>query len=122
MGFTVSTHFCGGHAVESALAIGQTNVDCGMMDMVQKPVHHEDGKTTVDKIPCCSNEYSEYNIEDDYSATATSIDINSTFLFAFIYSYLSPILVENDIIRPHICYDSPPLLRDIPVLNQSFLI
>jgi hypothetical protein len=122
MGFTLSTHFCGGHAVESALAIGDTNLDCGMMDAMQKPVDHENSNTIVSESACCSNEYSEYNIEDDYSAGLTSVDVNNTFLFAFAYTYLSPDLNEIDHNRPYIYYDYPPLITDIHVLNQSFLI
>jgi hypothetical protein len=122
MGFTLSTHFCGGHAVESALAIGDTNVDCGMMEMVKNPVHHEHDTTIVNESACCSNQYSEYNIEDDYSGELTSVDVNNIFLFAFAYTYLSPNLNEIDNNRPYVYYDSPPLIADIPVLNQSFLI
>lgn len=122
MGFTLSTHFCGGHAVESVLAIGNQHVDCGMMEDKQEPSNHDDGKTTLSKIPCCSNEYSEYSIEDDYSAEVISIDVNNTFLFAFVYTYLSPILDHSDDNRLHTYYDSPPLIPDIPILNQSFLI
>lgn len=122
MGCTVSTHFCGGHAVESVLAIGDKDVDCGMMEMAQNPTYHESGRTILSEAACCSNEYSEYNIEDDYSAEVTSFDVTNTSLLAFVYTYLSPNLDQSDDNRSHIYYDSPPLIHDLPVLNQSLLI
>ncbi len=119
MGFTLSTHYCGGHAVESVLAIGGQDLDCGMMNMEQQ---HTSTSDTVDKEPCCSNEYSQYRIEGDYNVEVMSIDVNSTFLFAFVYSYLSDSFDEVDSYKPYLCYTSPPLPKDIPVLHQSFLI
>jgi hypothetical protein len=120
MGFTVSTHFCGGHAVESLLAIGHQDVDCGMMDM--EPTTHDDGKTTFHKEPCCADQYTTYEIEDDYSSTVNSIGVDGQILFALVYTSLFSIYHSQDHSRPYVCYDAPPLLQDIPVLNQSFLI
>jgi len=68
---TVSTHFCGGRAVEPVLAIGNQDVDCGMMDMKQERTNTQDGKT-----PCCDNHFTVYEVEDDYSAEANPIDAN----------------------------------------------
>lgn len=122
MGFTVSTHFCGGHAVESVLAIGNQDVDCGMMDMKQEHANHQDGKAHVSKAPCCANDYTVYEIADDYSAEANTISVDNNFLFALVYTSLFANFESGDNNKPYTFYDSPPLIEDIPVFNQSFLI
>ena len=117
MGFAVSTHFCGGHPVESVLAIGHKDLDCGMMDMQQELSNPHGGETQLGKVPCCANQYAAYEIEDDYSLEANPVSIDGQFLFVLVYSSLTP-----GFKLPYVYYDSPPLIADLPVLNQTFLI
>lgn len=55
MGFTVATHFCGGHAVMSGLRLGGGDWDCGM---VQEEIDHSDDDrncTRLTEESCCKN-------------------------------------------------------------------
>lgn len=122
MGFTVSTHFCGGHAVESVLAIGDQHLDCGMMEMKREVSDHPNDKAIVSKSACCSNEYSVYDIEDQYNSNSQSESINTDFLFAFVYTYIINDLDISDEHKSLICYSPPPLEQDVQVLHQTFLL
>jgi hypothetical protein len=69
---------------------GDPNIDFGVMETVQKAIDHEHGKTIVSDSACCSNQYSEYSIEDDYSPEVTLFDVTSglSYLFSPILIYL----------------------------------
>ena len=51
MGFTMATHYCGGHAVETALVIDEAHIDCGM-ESEEEPC----ANPVVKSNNCCENE------------------------------------------------------------------
>ena len=69
IGLTLSTHFCGGHAVEHSLSIGLADLSCGMMDEVGK------GSSSLGmENHCCSNQYQLVQLDDDVTDQKNGIE------------------------------------------------
>lgn len=117
MGFTLSSHYCGGKKVKSALSFGESNISCGM-----QPDKGCDNHKKQFKKKCCENHYLNIEVEEDYTPQSVdyNFDINFTSVFLLIVSkFVTPILSDEYNYNLH----APPLIvRNIPVLIQSFLI
>jgi hypothetical protein len=117
MGFTLATHYCGGQAVESTLAIGEAHIGCGM---------EEDSEPCANPVlkskSCCDDKYISMQIEDDFNTQEKQSNVSPVFLFTFAYSYfnLQPTaVVADNVFIPH---SPPPLNQNRQVLFQNFLI
>ena len=117
----LTTHYCGGRAVDHQLMVGNSNLDCGMMDMDISCTTHE-SKTVLKKKNCCDNEYVSFDIEDDYNSGAEIISLNPQFLFAFTYTLYQLHLSENNQVVAFSDLSPPPLEQDIQSLYQTFLL
>lgn len=117
MGFTVSSHVCGGKKVKTVLSIGSSDVSCGM----EKKANNCSTKPIMKKN-CCEDEVLLIQNDEDYTQQLTNFDFSPDFLIAYFTSYIE--LFENETIETDFFTDHspPPLIKDIPVLVQSFLI
>lgn len=116
MGFTLSSHYCGGKKVKTVLNLGKSDISCGMKNMTKECGNHKQFKKK-----CCQNEFQEIQIEDDYIPQIADYNLDTKFaaLFLFITSNIFNVETEENTFNNH----SPPLLvRNIPILIQSFLI
>lgn len=118
MGFTVSSHICGGKRVETVLNIGITDVSCGMENTSQKKCADEKQM----KSNCCQDEFQKIQINDNYTKITSFEHFSPSFTIAFV-----AILVDllPNVKTPHLFFKNylpPPLVKDIKVLVQSFLI
>ena len=121
VGFAVGTHFCGGLAVEAKLMIGHEHLDCGMADMDKECEGNSDGKSHLDKMPCCENEYLNIEVEDEFKPSVDQTALNFDFVAAFVVSYLE--IFSSDQENPrYTAYDPPLVTQDIPILHQVFII
>ncbi|MEP1033163.1 hypothetical protein [Ekhidna sp.] len=121
LGFAVGTHFCGGLAVEAKLMIGHEHLDCGMADMDKECEGKSEGKTYLDKVPCCDNEYLSIEVEDEFKPSFEQTAFNFEFVAAFAVLYLDIISVDQQ--NPQYTeYDPPLVTKDIPILHQVFII
>lgn len=116
-GFTLSTHFCGGKKVKTVFNITNSDVSCGM----EKNTNNCASKKQM-KSNCCQNEIQLIQLDEDYTQQITDFDFSPDFLIAFITSYVE--LFENETTEVDFFSDHspPPLIKDIHVLIQSFLI
>ena len=123
-GLTMGTHFCGGMAVKSQLMIGHNHLDCGMpgMDMATEKESDEEGELHLKSLGCCENHYQTLETDHDFKANQFSSFLNIYTIIAVVHSFLNNgLLLETE--KPQYANYSPPLiLRDIPVLNQVFII
>lgn len=121
MGFTFTTHYCGGHAVQSKLMIGLGDLGCGMESMDNSCESLPDQESLKPKA-CCDNDFITFDIEDEYNSGIEKISIDTKFAFSFIYTFYQLNLDEaNQIIA--LSDHPPPLLeRDIQSLYQTFLL
>ena len=117
MGFTLATHYCGGHAVESSFAIGEASIGCGM-DNEEESCENP----TVKSKNCCENQYISMNIEDDFNTQAKQLNISPEFLFTFVYTCFNP-QPSTEVTTAVFRDNSPPLLNQSrQILFQNFLI
>lgn len=117
MGFTVSSHICGGKKVKTVLSVGAADVSCGM----EKNANNCATKKQM-KPNCCQDEFQLIQNDEDFTQQVTDFQFSNDFFIAFLTSYKELFYAEDfeyDFFTDH---SPPPLIKDIPVLIQSFLI
>jgi hypothetical protein len=117
MGFTVSSHMCGGKKVKTVLSIGSSDVSCGME---KNRNNCATGQQMRDD--CCQDEFQIIQNDEDYTQQITDFDFSADFFIAFVTSYVELFQTETTEIDFFTDHSPPPLIKDIPVLIQSFLI
>lgn len=114
--FTINEHICGGQKMSMAIGIAAEN--CGMeMEQAASDI------TTVQQTPCCNDISTFIQGQDELQSNYDDIAVTSqTFITAFVYSYiyvLPAIDTEKAVYKPYI---PPPLVKDIQLLDETFLI
>ncbi len=119
MSLTFSTHYCGGEAVETNVAIGKSAVGCGMEMPEINTCDNENGVATIDKEDCCHNTYHTVSLEDDYTQISFTAPV---LLIAELWPI--PASIQSPVFElKHACSIaySPPLVRqNRQVLHQVF--
>ncbi len=114
MSFTVEKHFCGDTLVDVAV-FTKAKTCCG------------DTSNSADEITkdsCCKNEIDLVEgLSDLPVKTFDDLDLDQQkVLIAFAYSYINLYESLPKRIVPHRDYSPPPLIEDIQVLNETYLI
>lgn len=117
LSFTVDSHYCGEVLVDSSLfAHAET---CGM-EVQQKLSFSE---CSITKKDCCSDEQFSVDGQDNLKTSFDKLEKGQQiFVATFIYSYINLFegsQTNNPSFRD---YSPPPLVRDVQVLDQTFLI
>jgi len=113
--FTVDRHYCGSFLVDQAIFSKATS--CGM----DIPSHS--GTDLMDQDNCCSNQNISVNGQDELKISFQALDLNQQlFLTAFAYSYSNLFEGLPQQVIPFKNYSPPLIVKDIPVLNDTFLI
>lgn len=117
MGFTVSSHICGGKKVKTILSVGAADVSCGMEKKANNCAD-----SSIMKKNCCEDEFQLIQNDEDFNQQLTQFDLSTDFVLAFVISYFE--LHQGETITADCFKDNspPPLIKDIPILIQSFLI
>lgn len=117
MGFTISSHICAGKRVKTVVGISDSDVSCGM-----EIADSDCGKETMVKSNCCQDEFQKIQMDEDYTQQYNKVEFNKGFvavLFTIVFDLFSSKASQEFFYSD---YSPPPLVRDIPVLIQSFLI
>ncbi len=125
MYLTVGTHFCGGEAVAFKVIFGETHLGCEMPLMEESCNDFEKSskkEVSLNKIPCCENEYQTIHLTNEYVKDAAQAGFTVDFATVFIYSILNIELASKPTHRFYTEHYSPPLEKDAQVLFQTFLI
>lgn len=113
MGFTVSSHICGGKRINTTVNIEPTNVSCGMkLNNVTKEI----------KPNCCEDQFQTVWLNENYTVQLQKVNLSIDFTIEPIQTLIN-LLPKN--LTQKILYKNylpPPLIKDIPVMVQSFLI
>jgi hypothetical protein len=119
MGFTLSSHMCGGKRVETVIGMVTDDVSCGM----EKAENNCASSNPVQmKSNCCQDEFQKIQNDNDYTQREVKFDSSHDFAIVFI-AVLNNLLPTNSVQTIfYKDYSPPPLIRDIPVMVQSFLI
>jgi hypothetical protein len=113
--FTIDKHFCGSFLVDQV--VFSTASSCGM-DM------HSHSETDMrDRENCCSNQNISIDGQDELNISFNSMDLDQqVFLAAFTFSFNELFEGLPQQVVPFKNYTPPLIVKDIPVLNDTFLI
>ena len=117
LSFTVESHYCGGILVDSSLF---GNVETCGMEIQQESTS---SNCDITKKDCCSDEQFIVDGQDNLKTSFDKLEKEQQiFVAAFLYSY-SNLFEGSQTDAPSFRDYSPPLLvRDVQVLDQTFLI
>ncbi len=119
LSFSVGMHYCGDHLVDFSLF--KKAEDCGMMPVAETP----SGDCTLARagMDCCTDVQVLVEGQDDFKVSFDQLSPGQQlFITAFTYTYLG-LFEEVDNKSPREWeYAPPPLIRDVQVLYQTFLI
>lgn len=111
MSFSVLQHFCGTELVEQTV-FSAVKPCCVESDPAQD---QEDG--------CCNEEQHTVQGQDELTRDSVDLDLKQqAFLTAFVYSYTNLFEGLADQIVPFRHYSPPPLITNIQLIDQVFLI
>ena len=115
--FSVEQHYCGDILVDYSF-FGKAE-SCGM-EMQQFNESHDDN---LDKKGCCEDQTLAITGQDDLKISFEKLSTEQQlFVVSFIYSYINLYEGLDTKIVPFKDYSPPPLIRDVQVLDQIFLI
>ena len=111
--FSISKHFCGDHLVE--IAVFSELQGCGM-EMNMHAI------TSIEKT-CCTNDVVKVDGQDELKIQFDQYQLTQPlFLNAFISSYYSLFVPEEDHIIPQDESPPPKIVRCIYKLDETYLI
>lgn len=119
MSFSVDMHYCGDHLVDFSLSekvdtcmmkaeLSKSSSECAVMDM---------------EMDCCSDVEIVIEGRDDLKISFDQLTFDQQlFVASFVYTYINLFERLDENIIPFKDYSPPPLIRDIQILDQTFLI
>lgn len=118
-GITYAQHFCGGHQMMAKVTIGQERLSCGMAPV--KDLCDESGLS--DTHSCCDNRYTQVAFDDTVEQPVVEFQLTPVFDVdnnAIISSVSEILTLQEEVV--YTIYNPPPLIKDFPVLFDTFLI
>jgi len=118
-GITYAQHFCGGHQMIAKVTIGQERLSCGMAAV--KDLCDESHQS--DTHSCCNNLYTQVAFDDTVEQPIVEFQLtpplkaNTT---TFSASACEILTLQKEVV--YTIYNPPPLIKDFPVLFDTFLI
>ncbi len=107
--WTVDKHICMGRVMDISLFSHAD--DCGMdMDMDMEK-------------SCCDDESFTIQGQDDLKISFENFDLDQqVFLVSFVHTCFQLFEIDSEEVSSFHEYNPPPLIRDVQVLHQTFLI
>jgi uncharacterized protein YxeA len=118
-GITYAQHFCGGHQMMAKVTIGQERLSCGMA--LVKDLCDESHQS--DTHSCCNNLYTQVAFDDTVEQPTVKFQLTPPFKVnttTFCASACVPLALQKEVV--YTIYNPPPLIKDFPVLFDTFLI
>ena len=118
-GITYAQHFCGGHQMMAKVTIGQERLSCGMAPV--KDLCDESHQS--DTHSCCDNRYTQVAFDDTVEQPVVEFQLTPVFDVdnnAIISSVSEILTLQEEVV--YTIYNPPPLIKDLPVLFDTFLI
>lgn len=115
MSFTVEKHFCGQILVD--LAVFSEAETCGM------EMHQPSSEDKKAEDNCCKEQKISVEGQKDLKLSFDQLDFpQQVFISSFTYSYIDLFEGLPEQVVPFKDYSPPLLVRDIQLLDQTFLI
>lgn len=121
MSFSVDMHYCGGHLVDFSMF---DKVDSCMMKAVKSKDFNSCKMMGMEsEASCCSDVEVTIEGQDDLKIPLDNLTFEQQqFVLSFTYSFINLYKEANENIVLYKDYVPPPLLRDVQILDQTFLI
>ncbi len=117
-GIAYAEHFCGDFKMLSEITLGEKQLSCGMA--IADPACTEEFEKDHN---CCDNEYTSVNTDDNFVKANFDIQLDPNVVATFVSVFVPPLATAyTSSINNYGDYDPPPLLKDISVLYETFLI
>jgi len=119
MSFSVDMHYCGDHLVDFSFSqetdtclmkaeMTQSSTACNVMEM---------------EMNCCSDVEVVFEGQEELKISFDQLSFDQQlFVASFVYSYINLFEGIEENIVPFKDYAPPPLIRDVQILDQTFLI
>ena len=123
MSFSLDIHYCGDHLVDFSLF---DTADTCMMKAEMSKSSNECAAMVMDtdmEMDCCSDVEIVIEGQDDVKIAFDQFTFEQqVFITSFAFAYISLFEGIDSNVIPFKDYAPPPLIRDIHILDQSFLI
>lgn len=117
-GLTYAQHYCGDFKMMEKITFGEEHLSCGMA-MVDTACGDED----QEEHDCCDNQYTSITTDDNFAQSSFNSVLNDNFVAAFVSVFVLEKAYVKAEEQPHFSkYNPPPLLKNIPLLYETFLI
>lgn len=117
LSLTVESHYCGDVLVDSSF-FGSVE-SCGM-EVEQEPTSSD---CNITKKNCCSDEQLVVNGQNELKISFDKLTFEQqVFVASIVYSYINLFEGTEESVTSFRDYSPPPLVRDVQVLDQTFLI
>lgn len=123
VGFSVNTHTCFGHVADQGIALGISDLDCGMVDdddQCDSPISNNE--QNIESSSCCKNKSLRVELDTAFEVSDGISPLSLEFVFSFFVNHF---LSSQEFVGTHQSYspDPPPLPKNsICIRFQSFLI
>jgi len=115
MSFTVDMHYCGGELVDTAVFSEATS--CGM------EMQNESSECSIVKNECCADVHLTKESQESEKYSLDNLTFNQQLIaVTFIYSYIDLFEGLEENVIPYQDYSPPLVVKDIQLLDESFLI
>jgi len=119
MSFSVDIHYCGDHLVDFSI-FDSVNTCMMKAEMSKSSSECEVADMEMD---CCSDVEVVIEGQDDLKISIDQLSFDQQiFVASFIYSYINLFEGFDENVVPFKDYSPPPLIRDVQILDQTFLI
>ncbi len=118
-GVAYAQHFCGDFEMLSTLTLGEEKLSCDMVNLEDDACRDEKSENHS----CCDNQYTKVTIDDNFHASQDTFQVPANFTAAFVSVFV--LHIETSEIKTSelfSAYNPPPLIKNFPVLYETFLI
>jgi len=119
LSFNVDMHYCGDRLVDYSFF--ETAESCGMME---SPLETSEETSDMQmEMGCCTDIEIVMDGQDDLKITIDQLSFEQQiFVSTFFYAYVNLFEGFDEVTNSFKDYSPPPLIRDITILDQTFLI
>ncbi len=119
LSFSLEMHYCGDNLVDFSLI---EKVDSCMMDGSKSKVSSKCSVMEM-RMDCCTNVEFAVEGQEDLKLSFDKLSFSQqTFVASLVYSYIDLFEEQNEKGNAFSDYSPPPLIRDVQILDQTFLI
>lgn len=119
-GVAYAQHFCGGMEMLSTITLAAKGLSCGME---LSDTHCDDTTKVSEEEHCCENHITQIQTDDDFAKAGLDIKFENSFIAEYFSVFeLGEVPNTSEKITSLADYSPPPIVIDLCILYDSFLI